>query len=124
MALIGTSSQVGRLGGDWMIPCTRSSGPPQLTPSRAMAVESAPCSASISRIPDLINSRARSGPWAGRVANSLRAMTSGGVEESRTAVFVPPISIPTSSLFSDVFTGSLLFPDAWVERPRELPFRS
>jgi hypothetical protein len=36
-------------------------------------------------------------------------MTSGGVEESRTAVLVPPISIPTSSLLPGAFMCGLLF---------------
>jgi hypothetical protein len=48
-------------------------------------------------------------------------MTSGGAEESSTAVFVPPISIPTSNLLSDVFKGNLLFQRDRFEAQHELP---
>src|ERR1035437_478668 len=46
----------------------------------------------------LIRSIARSGPWSGNVANSMRASIAGGSDESTTAIFVPPMSTPIQTL--------------------------
>src|SRR5437868_5438440 len=78
-----------------MMPLCRSSGPPQLTP---IAFRSPRLSA-ISRIAAHIFSSACCGPDSGRVGNSIRESTCGGLSAEMIAVFVPPISTPTNMYF-------------------------
>ena len=67
MALIGTSIQPGRLGGDWIMPPAASRGPPQLTPIAFSDWLATPRAASESRKPSTIIFSARWAPSSGSV---------------------------------------------------------
>ena len=104
--LIGILSQPGRLGGFMMTPRLLSSGPPQLTPIPMMSSVESPFSCNIRWIVSSIFWIAPIGPPAFFVSKaSLRSMNFSGPSfpcgfPSRTALLVPPMSIPMLNFIS------------------------
>src|SRR5687768_9909342 len=109
MSTSGTSSQPGRLSGDWMMPATGSSGPPQAMPTARTSAQDTPAAATASRPSSRWRGIIPSGPSSRRLGATFTDRTRPSARTTPAASFVPPTSRPRTRSSGSHCAGGLAF---------------